>query len=191
MNVTTWKVSSAATGPTETQLLYCACSTSHINSLNTSNGAAVLKTIDPLIGPELLVALARMGHGDTIAVVDNNYPAYSAGVPVIRLDGVDVVEALQAILTLFPVDHFVSTPIARMAVVDDEESVPEVAVQAVSLIESVEQRPVGVEVVERTAFYDRAKAVSAVVATGESRPYGCFILIKGVVTADGPQQRQP
>lgn len=151
----------------------------------------MLKTIDPLIGPELLVALARMGHGDTIAVVDNNYPAYSAGVPVIRLDGVDVVEALQAILTLFPVDHFVSTPIARMAVVDDEESVPEVAVQAVSLIESVEQRPVGVEVVERTAFYDRAKAVSAVVATGESRPYGCFILIKGVVTADGPQQRQP
>jgi len=151
----------------------------------------VLKTIDPLIGPELLAALARMGHGDTIAVVDNNYPAYATGVPVIRLDGVDVVEALQAILTLFPVDHFVSTPIARMAVVDDEESVPDVAVQAVSLIESVEQRPVGVEVVERTAFYDRVKAVSAVVATGESRPYGCFILIKGVVTADGPQQRQP
>jgi len=38
--------------------------------------------------------------------------------------------------------------------------------------------------VERFAFYDRAKKAYAVVATGERRFYGCFILTKGVVPPD-------
>lgn len=39
----------------------------------------MLKGIDPLISPELLLVLARMGHGDTIAIVDANFPAASVG----------------------------------------------------------------------------------------------------------------
>ena len=39
---------------------------------------------------------------------------------------------------------------------------------------------------ERFAFYERAKKAFAVVqASGERRPYGCFILAKGVIGPDG------
>ena len=41
----------------------------------------MLKGINSLMTPEPLTALARMGHGDTIAVVDSNYPAYATGRP--------------------------------------------------------------------------------------------------------------
>ena len=47
----------------------------------------MLKGLDPLLTPELLSILRAMGHGDEIVVVDGNYPANSAGPPVIRLDG--------------------------------------------------------------------------------------------------------
>ena len=39
------------------------------------------------------------------------------------------------------------------------------------------------EVLERFAFYERARAAFAVLATGEPRPYGNILVVKGVVTA--------
>ena len=48
----------------------------------------MLKGIDPLLGPELLMALASMGHGDELAVVDRNFPAVSVARRLVRLDGV-------------------------------------------------------------------------------------------------------
>jgi L-fucose mutarotase len=141
----------------------------------------MLKHIHPLIGPELLAALARMGHGDTLAVVDVNYPAYAAGVPVVRLDGVDVVTAVDAILTLLPIDDFEPEPIARMAVVGDPDAVPPVACEVGDVVERVEGRQVRVRVVDRPDFYAEARQASVVVATGETRAYGCFLLTKGVI----------
>merc|ERR1712113_945297 len=45
---------------------------------------------------------------------------------------------------------------------------------------------VSIEPVERFAFYEKARKCFAVVhAQGERRPYGCFILKKGVVGPDG------
>ena len=38
--------------------------------------------------------------------------------------------------------------------------------------------------IERMAFYEAAKKSYAVVATGERRFYGCFILKKGVIAPD-------
>ena len=52
----------------------------------------MLKHISPLLGPDLLHALRQMGHGDEIAIVDANFPAYSQGPRVVRLDGVDAPE---------------------------------------------------------------------------------------------------
>jgi hypothetical protein len=40
----------------------------------------MLKGIHPLLPPDLLHALAAMGHGDEIGVVDANFPAASLGV---------------------------------------------------------------------------------------------------------------
>ena len=47
----------------------------------------MLKTISPLISPELLKVLAEMGHGDEIIFSDAHFPAHSMGPQVIRADG--------------------------------------------------------------------------------------------------------
>ena len=38
--------------------------------------------------------------------------------------------------------------------------------------------------IERFAFYDKAREAYAVIQTGETRFYGCFIFRKGVIPAD-------
>ena len=67
----------------------------------------MLKGIDPILTPEVLQALRAMGHGDVLAIVDANYPAASIGPPVLRLAGVDSVQAANAILSLLPLDEYV------------------------------------------------------------------------------------
>nr|WP_279581908.1 RbsD/FucU domain-containing protein [Fodinicola feengrottensis] len=81
----------------------------------------MLKGMDPLLHADLLHVLAAMGHGDEIAVVDANFPAVTMGRRVVRLDGVDVPTAAEAVCTVLPLDRFVDAPIVRMAVVDDPE----------------------------------------------------------------------
>mgnify|MGYP000476827079 FL=1 len=39
--------------------------------------------------------------------------------------------------------------------------------------------------IERFKFYDEAKKAFAIITTNETRPFGCFILTKGVVKPDG------
>ena len=41
------------------------------------------------------------------------------------------------------------------------------------------------ESVERHEFYAQSRNTYAVVATSEARPYGCFMITKGVIGADG------
>ncbi|WP_329373558.1 fucose-binding protein [Streptomyces sp. NBC_00669] len=147
----------------------------------------MLKGLDPLLTPELLFALARMGHGDTIALVDRNFPAHSVNDRVIRLDGADVVSAGRAVLGLLPLDTFVAEPIARMRVVGDADSRPAVQTQFLAVADEAAGRAVAVEALERQAFYERARAAFAVVITGEDRPYGCFVLAKGVLPEFTPQ----
>ncbi|PYM36519.1 MAG: ribose ABC transporter, partial [Candidatus Rokuibacteriota bacterium] len=47
----------------------------------------MLKGIDPLLSPDLLHALAAMGHGDEVVVADANFPAASLARRLLRLDG--------------------------------------------------------------------------------------------------------
>ena len=37
----------------------------------------MLKGIDPNLSPKLVYTLLQMGHGDEIAIVDSNFPAYA------------------------------------------------------------------------------------------------------------------
>ena len=141
----------------------------------------MLKGIDPLLSAELLAVLARMGHGDQLALVDRNYPAASSGRPVVRLDGADLPAAARAILSLFPLDTFVERPVARMQVVGDADVVPDVQREVLAVAERAEGRRIEVESVERFAFYARVRDAFAVVATTEARPYGCLLFTKGVV----------
>lgn len=141
----------------------------------------MLKGIDALIGPELLYTLARMGHGDRLAIVDTNFPAYAADRPVHRLDGVDAVRAVAAIVSLLPLDPFGPAPVAAMAVVGDEGTVQPVHDDVLAVVRATAEFEVDLELVTREDFYDRTREVAAVVVTGETRPYGCFLLTKGVL----------
>jgi L-fucose mutarotase len=144
--------------------------------------------LDPLLDAELLYALRQMGHGDELVVVDTNFPAVStarkaaAGRPI-TMSGVSAPRAIEAVLSVMPLDDFVDNPVFRMEVVGDPAAVPPVQEEVQVVVNRVLGRHQPMEGIERHAFYARAATAFAVVVTGETRSYGCFILKKGVVRA--------
>jgi L-fucose mutarotase len=141
----------------------------------------MLKGIDPLLNADLLYVLAAMGHGDELALVDNNFPATSHAQRLVRLDGVDTSVAGRAILTVFPLDTFVDEPLLRMEVVGAPDDVTSVQSELHRLAEAAEERDLSMGSLGRHAFYERARSAFAIVSTSDARPYGCFLLVKGVV----------
>lgn len=138
----------------------------------------MLKTISPLISPQLLKVLAEMGHGDEIIFSDAHFPAHSMGPQVIRADGLLVSDMLAAIMPLFELDSY-SPPLVMMAAVKGDTLDP--AVEARYLKALALPKPVEVQRIDRFAFYDRAKTAFAIVITGERAKYGNILLKKGVI----------
>jgi L-fucose mutarotase len=134
--------------------------------------------LDPLLTPDLLHALATMGHGDSIVLVDANYPA-ARGRRLIPLPGAGVVAALRAVLTLLPLDTFVPHPAQVMQVVDAPDTVPPAVAAMNEVLRGQAAQPA--RAVERHEFYRLAEQAYAIVSTGERRFYGNILLIKGVV----------
>ena len=85
----------------------------------------MLKGIDPLLTPGLLHALAAMGHGDTIAIVDANFPAAAMARQLIEVAGASAPEVLHAVLSVLPIDASATPPAFTMGVVGDPDAVPE------------------------------------------------------------------
>ena len=141
----------------------------------------MLKNIDPLLTPDLLHVLRAMGHGDEIVIVDANYPAYSAGPKVIRLDAVNASQALDIVLSVLPLDSFVPDACVRMEVVGDAKAELPVFDEFRSLIAKHEGSNFELRSMERHKFYERSSKCFAVIATGERRFYGNIILKKGVI----------
>lgn len=141
--------------------------------------------ISPMISPDLLVALARMGHGDAICFADANFPSEGLGRPVIRADGHEVAPLLRAVSKLFPLDTYTDLPVQMMAAVPGDELDPTIEVRFREAVEAAQPGMFRVERVERFKFYERARACFAVVATGETAKYGNIILVKGVLGVGG------
>ncbi len=141
--------------------------------------------INALLTPDLLHALAAMGHGDSIVLVDNNYPA-TRGRRTLDLAGVNVVHALRAVLSLLPLDTFIPNPAQVMQVVGDPTAVPPVVAEMNEVLVAGGQKPA--EGLERFAFYAAAAETYAIVRTGERRFFGNIILTKGVVPP--PEQHE-
>ena len=143
----------------------------------------MLKGISPLLSPELMKVLCEMGHGDELVIADGNFPAESIGknAIVIRADGHGVPEMLDAILQLIPLDQYVDQPAALMKVVPGDPVVPVIWDEYRALLKKHGEDPDKVEMMERFAFYDRAKNAYAVIATGETAIYANVLLKKGVV----------
>jgi L-fucose mutarotase len=139
----------------------------------------MLKNISPVISPELLKILMEMGHGDELVIGDGNFPAASVAKRLVRADGHGVPELLDAVLALMPLDTYVEAPVALMDN-GDEKNRPEIWDKYENIVKAREGER-QFELVERFAFYDRAKKAYAVVATGETAIYANIILKKGVV----------
>ena len=140
----------------------------------------MLKGLDPLLSPDLLHILAAMGHGDELAIVDANFPAVALARRLIRLDGIEAPRALQAVLSLLPLDEFVAAPLAVMQDPNATADPPVIAAFRRAAL-AAEGHEVAVEALDRFVFYERARDAFAVLATGERRLYGNIIAKKGVV----------
>ncbi len=149
----------------------------------------MLKNLDPVLSADLLWVLAAMGHGDDLALVDANHPAETiAGATtsgrLIRLPGLTMQRTARAILSVLPIDDFEPEPLRRMEVVGDAAAIPEVQRAVQAEIDKALGRPAPLAGIERFAFYDQARRAFAVVQVGDPRPYGCFLLRKGVIAGE-------
>jgi L-fucose mutarotase len=146
----------------------------------------MLKGIHPLLHADLLHALAAMGHGDEIAIVDANFPTATFSRRIVQLTGASASDALDAILTVFPLDTFVVPAAFTMEVVGDPEAVPEPVREFAATFTRHGLADAEIGRLTRNAFYERARNAFAVVRSGELRPYGNILLVKGVVNAYSP-----
>ncbi len=140
----------------------------------------MLKGISPLLSPELLAVIYRMGHGDEIVLADAHFPAESFNNRVLRADGINIPDLLKAILPLFELDQYVDQPLMMMAAVEGDTLDPNVEQSYLKSIYITNPDVAPILRIERFAFYERTKSAFAVVMTGETSKYGNIILKKGV-----------
>ncbi|RPF49129.1 L-fucose mutarotase [Hydrogenoanaerobacterium saccharovorans] len=142
----------------------------------------MLKGIPSILTPELLKILMEMGHGDELVIADGNFPRFAHPERVVRLDGHDIPEILDAVLKFMPLDPYVDHPTVFMAVLPDDPYVPEIWPVYQEIGNKYEKKGLRDITINKFDFYDRAKKAYAVVTTSETALYANIILKKGVIT---------
>ena len=145
----------------------------------------MLINVNPLISPEILQLIRSMGHGDKFVLSDANFPSYSHANKLYRMDGLNIPQAAEALLTHFPLDSFITHPVERMEIDGKPDEVNEVHQDLIDTVKKVSGDNWVVGSVERQKFYVEAKKAMAVITTSDTRPYGCFMFTKGVLKPDG------
>jgi L-fucose mutarotase len=149
----------------------------------------LLKNIDPVISPELLRILAEMGHEDAVVLADANftamrYRASTTSQTVVRLPGISLARAAQAVLSVLPLGTADEKPVAFMQVSGSPNNYASpVQQQVIDLVHQADgaHAHLQAEAVERFAFYERAQKAYVIVQTGEMQPFANFIFKKGVI----------
>ena len=139
----------------------------------------MLKNIPTCLSPELLKTLDEMGHGDEVVIGDGNFPSSSLGPKVIRADGLGGEEILKAILTLIPLDTY-SEPNFMLMETTNGDPTPSIWQKYDEIVNKADPN-VKKGLIERYAFYERAKKAFCIVQTSEKAIYANIILKKGVV----------
>jgi len=140
----------------------------------------MLRGISPLVGPDLLATLCRMGHGDELVLADAHFPGESLGPRVLRADGLRVADLLDGILPLLVLDTYVPAPVVMMTPVPGDQLDPQVEQRyRVSLDRFAPGTPPILRL-DRQEFYERARRAFGIVMTGETAKYGNVLLVKGV-----------
>jgi L-fucose mutarotase len=141
----------------------------------------MLKGIPNIISPELLKVLMEMGHGDEVVLADGNFPAAANARRLVRADGHNVPELLDAILKFLPLDQYVENPVVLMAVIPGDNTKPTIWNEYKNIIKKHEKDFKEFEFIERFSFYERAKTAFAIIATSEKALYANIIIKKGVI----------
>ena len=140
----------------------------------------MLKGIPALISPELMKTMMEMGHGDELVLADANFPAVSHAQRLVRSD-CGIPALLDAILGVFPLDSFVPHSVFMMKRVKGDDYKPFIWDTYKQVVLKHEPNFKGAAMLDRFAFYDRARKAFAVVATAETARYANLILKKGIV----------
>lgn len=140
----------------------------------------MLKGISPLLSPDLLGVLHRMGHGDTIVLADAHFPGEAFNSRVLRADGLRIAPLLRGIAPLFQLDQYGDEPLGMMAAVPGDALDPQVEADYLAALGEGGAERIELKRIERFAFYEVARSAFAVVMTGELRKYGNILLRKGV-----------
>lgn len=143
----------------------------------------MLKGIHPVVSPDLLAALSKMGHGDSILLSDAHFPTgifEDSG--IIRADGIKVGTLLEGILPLFELDQYSEYPVVMMQAVKGDKLDPRVEARYFEIISRITGHRPPLDRIERFGFYNLAKQCLAIVVTGETAKYGNIILKKGVIS---------
>ena len=144
----------------------------------------MLKGIPKILPPELLKVLCEMGHSDRLVISDGNFPSESMGknAIVIRMDGHGVPEILDAILQVFTLDTYTEKPVNLMEVMPGDNTETPIWDTYEEIVSKYDKRGKdAIGNIERFKFYDEAKEVYCIIATGESALYANIMLQKGVV----------
>lgn len=146
----------------------------------------MLKNISPLLTPQLLYGLAKLGHGDDVALVDANFPAdriaEQAQALRVHLPGISTTQVLEAVLSVLPLDTFDTPCTWTMQVVGDAQAVPVPVAEFAQHLQAQGEAAPGS--LERFAFYEQARTARLVVQTGDLRKYANILLRKGVISTD-------
>lgn len=141
----------------------------------------MLRGIPPLLTPDLLAAMWRMGHGDTIVLCDAHFPAATlARGREHRLDAVGMVPLTAAVLELLALDTYASPPAALMAPEPGDSIDEAFRKQLMDTISPWSPTGSDVRLLDRQDFYREAAEAQVVVATGETATYANVLLRKGV-----------
>jgi L-fucose mutarotase len=159
------------------------------NSCATSfKPCTMLKSIDPLLTPDLLRILCEMGHGNTVVIADANFTAMQlasanrpAPCPVIRMPGIGLARVAQAVLSVLPLGTLAEQPVQCMQVGGTAQGYLSAVQREVMQLVNAQYPKMQVQGLERFAFYEATKNAYAIIQTGELQPYANFILAKGVL----------
>ena len=122
-----------------------------------------------------------MGHGDEIVIADGNFPANAHPDKVVRLDGHNIPEIMDAILKFMPLDEYVENPTIYMAVLPNDPYKPEIWPKYEEIGLKYEKDGLRSLQINKFDFYDRARKAYALITTSEAALYANVILKKGVV----------
>lgn len=143
----------------------------------------MLKGISPYLSPDLLKILHEMGHGDELLLADAHFPGHTLGRRVVRADGLNISQLLDAILPLFELEK-TEDALAMMQPDGGDPLNADVETDFLRAVRRHAERSAAAARMTRAAFYERAKDAYCVVMTGELRAYGNVILKKGVTPVD-------